>query len=69
MNVGRKSKFLKSAPDFRNPHKQLPQQSRSVIFNHCNNWALVNCQVAFCIPVVMNTESINKTIFAPYLIA
>ena len=57
-----KSKFLQPVLHIRNLHEQFPQQTRAIIFNHNNDRTLVNGQMTFCIPVMMNAEAIHKTV-------
>ena len=55
--------------NFGNPHEQIPNKMRTVIFNHDDNGSFVDGQVGLCIPVSGLAEPIGEAIRSPNLAA
>ena len=63
------TKPFQSVSDLLSWHKEVPEQSAAVIFNHYNYGSLVDSKVSLGIPVLFNAETIIESIFTKYPIS
>lgn len=64
-----KAQLLQPRLHIRVTHKQIPKQSGAVVLYHDGNWALVDGEVAFRIPVVRFAECVVEAEGAEELVA